>query len=76
MADETCATCRFWALNGEKHYDVADEEVRFGHCRRYAPHGGEVRAHGWTKGEIDARFYAFTWPQTTSGDWCGEWETK
>ena len=39
----------------------------WGTCRRYAPRPDQSR---------EGRLLPVTWPTTTPGNWCGEWEQR
>lgn len=51
-----CSTCQHWHANDDKKY---------GQCRRYPPSGGDVIPGQGTPAPITASDY-----------WCGEWKSK
>ena len=58
----TCDECRYWCPHERPENVMLAFE---GECHRYAPRFPGVYSSG-------AEGVASPWPQTDSGDWCGE----
>jgi hypothetical protein len=68
MDGERCETCRFFDQHRAQDFDD------MGHCRRYAPRP-TINPPRHKDGELVETIFV-NWPETSVGDWCGEWRAK
>jgi len=61
----TCASCKFWCIDGRMFRDAHGNEFSAGECRRHAPQPQFARDGG----DLTKRL---GWPGTLSHEWCGE----
>jgi hypothetical protein len=76
---ENCATCRFWQEWNEDDAEARGTDKILGRCRRLPP----TFLPGWSRAESKedplnelTSIHTGFFPQTSPGEWCGEWKSR